>query len=79
MQAGKIPTSDFMNLSGALDEESLHNIREERLSTMLAFDVLNNDEVWIDYEWEESQVVLDLADMILEALAQDCVSILDNC
>lgn len=33
---------------------------------------------WVDYELEETQVMLDLADMILEQLTSECVVILMN-
>lgn len=54
LQAGKVPTADMMLSSGLMDEESLQDIREERLANMLATEVLENDHIWVDYEWEEA-------------------------
>jgi hypothetical protein len=38
--------------------------------------VNDNEHNWIDYELEETQTKLDIADMILEQLAGECVEIL---
>ena len=40
---------------------------------MLADEVLEKDEVWVEYEFEESQVKLDIADMVLEQLVSEII------
>ena len=77
-QAGKIPTNDMVLSSGILDEELLHQVREERLANMLAEEVMMRDEIWVDYDFEETQVVLDLADMVLEHVVQETIEILNE-
>lgn len=67
-EVGKIPEGDIIMSSGQVDEEQLQLIREERLSKMLTQEILENDEVWVDYEAEEAQVKIDIADMILEQI-----------
>jgi hypothetical protein len=78
VQAGKVPTGDMMLSSGMLDEEHLRQIREERLANMLADEVIERDAEWVDYEFEETQVKLDLADMVLEHLITETIAVLDS-
>jgi hypothetical protein len=77
IQAGKICTEDMLMSNGALDEELLQQVREERLANMLADEIIEKDEIWTNYEFEETQVKLDLANMILEYLANESIIILD--
>ena len=76
IQAGKICTEDMLLSNGVLDEELLQQIREERLASMLAEEIIEKDWVWINYEFEETQAKLDIADMILEHIAGEVISIL---
>lgn len=70
-EVGKIPEGDIIMSSGQVDEEQLQLIREERLSKMLTQEILENDQVWVDYEAEEAQVKIDIADMILEQIMSE--------
>ena len=76
IQAGKICTEDMLLSNGILDEELLQQVREERLASMLAEEIIEKDAVWINYEFEETQVKLDIADMVLEHLTGEVISIL---
>lgn len=78
VQAGKISTEDMLMSNGILDEELMQHVREERLGSMLADETIEKDELWINYEFEETQVKLDLADMILECMAEETMNILQN-
>jgi len=40
-------------------------MREERLARILIAEAEENEGLWTDYEYEETQVKLDLADIIL--------------
>jgi len=44
------------------------DIRDKRLATLLAQEVIDNEDMWINYEQEETEVKIDLADMVLEHL-----------
>lgn len=77
-QAGKIPTGEMVLSSGIIDEEYMQQVREERLASMLAEEVLEKDDVWIDYEFEETQAKLDLADMVLEKLVIETIDIINK-
>ena len=48
-------------------------IREERLAIVLASEIEENENLWTDYEFEETQAKIDLGDMILEWLVKDTV------
>lgn len=67
-EVGKIPDGEIMLSSGQVDEEQLQMVREEKLSKMLTQEILDNDNIWVDYEAEEAQVKIDIADMILEQI-----------
>jgi len=44
---------------------------------MLASEVVETEHQWLNYEFEESQVKIDLSDMILENLVAEVVSFLN--
>eukprot|EP00831_Metopus_contortus_P003596 TRINITY_DN11330_c0_g1_i1.p1 TRINITY_DN11330_c0_g1~~TRINITY_DN11330_c0_g1_i1.p1 ORF type:complete len:115 (-),score=25.70 TRINITY_DN11330_c0_g1_i1:85-429(-) len=58
------------------DKSKLEQFREEKLDGVLYNEVNEAEPQWIDYELEETQVMLDLADMILEQLTSEAVSVL---
>ena len=57
-------------------EELVQLQREERLVLDIIGETLRTDEQWCDYEDEETQVKLDLADMTLEMLMSETLSLL---
>ena len=88
IQAGKLADTPLFNnlmldsptsaLVGFQDEEQLNQIREERNALMLALDVRESEEQWVQYQYEETQIKLDLADMLLDFLATETVQILQT-
>jgi hypothetical protein len=76
VEIGKLGREDLLMSNGIIDDELLQQIREERLASVLTDDIVEKDEMWVDYEFEEAQVKLDLADMALEILAEEMVEIL---
>lgn len=54
-----------------LDDEQLAQVREERLALLLATEIEENEPMWTDYEFEETQVKLDLANTILDDLVKE--------
>lgn len=67
-EIGKIATEEMILSNGNLDEELLQDIRDETLSYAVKKEILENEWMWIDYEFEETQTKLDLADMVLTEL-----------
>lgn len=59
-------------------QERMEMFREERMSQMLKQEAEENEQLWVDYEYEETQVKIDLADIILDALCMETVGLLGN-
>lgn len=58
------------------EEERNKAERQERLGQLLTKEVHQREEDWLDYEIEDTQVRFDLADMILEELADEATQFL---
>ena len=56
------------------ERQFLAQIREERLANLLSSEIEENEPFWLDYEYEETQVKLDLADMVLHDILLDTMS-----
>lgn len=50
--------------------------RQEKLGQLMTQDIHETDQLWIDYEVEDTQARFDLADMILADLAQEIAELL---
>ncbi|OMJ71281.1 hypothetical protein SteCoe_30560 [Stentor coeruleus] len=74
-EVGKIATEEMILSNGNLDEELLQEIREETISYAIRKEVSDNEWIWTDYEFEETQVKMDLADMILSELAGEIIEL----
>ena len=77
MQAGTLPRREFV-FGGQFDEELFAEIREKKLATLLAREMIENEPKWLNYEFEEAQVKIDIGDMILEQLVTETISILNE-
>ena len=79
--AGALACSELLQeygIKGPLDEDKLNLLREERLALVLAAEIEENEMLWTDYEYEETQTKLDVADMILEFLAEEAAKDLNR-
>lgn len=77
MQAGTLPRKEFV-FGGVFDDELFAEIREKKLATLLAREMIENEPKWLNYEFEEAQVKIDIGDMILEHLVKETIHILNN-
>ena len=75
-RAGKIVSSDMFGASG-ITEEIINHHREERILLLLSQDTYEGEKKWVDYKFEESQLKLDIADMILENLVEEIIKMID--
>lgn len=75
-RAGTLPQSELFQGYKDISEEQLNFMREERLAIVLASEIEDNEDIWTDYEYEETQTKLDIADMVLEQLVDEMVGIL---
>jgi hypothetical protein len=67
----------FFNFDNFGDDEELQAAREERMSKLLCFDVNHEEMFWVDYEDEETQSKMDLADLILDGLLRETALLLN--
>jgi len=58
------------------EEERINALRSERLGMLLSKESHQREQDWLDYEVEDTQVRFDLADMILEELADEVTQFL---
>lgn len=77
IQAGTLPRKEFV-FSGIFDDELFAEIREKKLATLLAREMIENEPKWLGYDFEEAQVKIDIGDMILETLVTETLSILNS-
>ncbi|CAI2383021.1 unnamed protein product [Moneuplotes crassus] len=75
--AGTMPKREFIN-ENQFDEIGFNEVREKRLASLLTNDILEGDYKWINYDFEESQVKIDLSEMILEHLVSETAEVLNN-
>ena len=75
MQAGTLPRREFV-FNNLFDDELFAEIREKKLATLLAREMIENEPKWLNYEFEEAQVKIDIGDMILEQLVTETITIL---
>lgn len=54
-----------------MDEECLGQIREDRMARMLAQEVIECEEEWVEYGDEETEVGVELGDLIFEKMVLD--------
>jgi hypothetical protein len=76
--AGTLPKREFMSEEDAFDEDYFGEVREKRLASLLASDVIENEYKWVNYDFEESQVKIDIADMIFEQILIETSKLLSH-
>ena len=76
MQAGTLPWKDFI-IDGEFNDQLFVEIWEKKLANLLATEVMENEEMWLNYDFEESQIKIDLGDIILEHLITESIKIMN--
>jgi hypothetical protein len=56
----------------------LLKLEKNKLATLLATEVIENEYKWLNYDFEEAQVRIDLGDMILEHLVGEAIILSDK-
>lgn len=77
-KVGKIYSSEMVNSSVVIDDEMFQQIRENNLAKMLISEIIESDCEWNNFEFEEIQTKIDLADDVVEFLSQELVNILNQ-
>ena len=57
-------------------KEQTPNAWEERLAVILANEIEENEPLWTDYEFEETHVKMDLAELILDDLYEESLQLM---
>jgi len=60
------------------EKQFLAQIREERLANLLSTEISEAEPLWLDYEYEETQVKIDIADMVLQELCFETIKATNN-
>lgn len=55
------------------EKQFLNQVREERLANLLSTEINDSEPLWLDYEYEDTQVKLDIADMVLQELCFETI------
>jgi hypothetical protein len=53
-------------------------IREKKLVALLGREMIETEPRWLNYEFEQAQVKMDLSDNILEILVTECIEQLNQ-
>ena len=59
-------------------KKEVERVREVRLQRLLAVEVEEADKGWADYEMEETQIQMDITDMIMNAMCMETIQILEQ-
>ena len=71
-----MPRKEFI-FGGKFDDELFAEIREKKLATLLATEVIEDESTWLSYDFEGAQVRIDLGDMILEQLVSEAIAVMN--
>lgn len=63
-------------IRGVFDEEWFAACREKRLLGLLDREMVETEPKWLNYEFEQAQVKIDIGDMILDMVVNDTVKML---
>jgi len=73
-KVGTLPKEEFL-VDQQFDEDYFTEVREKRLGSLLAQEVIDTEEIWLNYEMEETEVKIDLTDMVLDSLVSEAVKL----
>ena len=66
--------NDYVRFRGLpLDEAHITQIREERLNSMLTNEIIKKEPKWVSYNEEETEVGVELGDLIIKTLLNDFI------
>ena len=59
-------------------DEATQDMRQVKLANLLHQEIIEDEHQWLNYEFEETQIRIDLGEMILESLVQETVDFLNG-
>jgi hypothetical protein len=66
-----IEKEDMSEVGGS--EEYIQQVQEDRLSRMLANDLLDCESKWVFYDDEEAEILIELAELAYREVLKDCI------
>ena len=57
-------------------EDATQDMRQVKLANLLHQEIIEDEHQWLNYEFEETQIRIDLGEMILESLVQETIDFL---
>lgn len=75
---GKIEELDYLESEDFEDDADKIKIIENHLSSLISLEYMTEDEKWTDYNFEETQTKLDLADMALDHLTEEIIKLINH-
>ena len=72
------PSSSAAREKEDFSDELFQENREKRLTQVLSAETVEQEHHWLNYEYEEAQVKIDLSDMILEHLVDELATFLNQ-
>ena len=76
-QAGTLPRREFI-FGGHFDEELFTELREKKLAQLLCREIVDSENQWLKWDFEETQTKIDLSDMVLEHLVSETIQVLNE-
>ena len=74
----KMQDEQFMKFKKTLIEEATQEMRQAKLANQLHQEIIEDEHFWLNYEFEETQIRVDLSEMIFDQLMQETVDFLDQ-
>lgn len=75
VNAGRIPSISMIGEDGKIDETLLQKVRENGLALLLSLDIQQDEKDWCDYGFEETQIKIELSNVIFELLLLETAEI----
>lgn len=74
-QIGRIFNDEILQQGGGINSDIIECLREEKLEKAILYEAIMEEDLWVSYQFEEIQTILDLTDLILEDLSGEVVDI----
>jgi uncharacterized protein YaaW (UPF0174 family) len=59
-------------------DDCIQEQRQSKLASLLHQEILEDEHQWLNYEFEETQIRVDLAEVLLEQLVQETAEFLNS-
>ena len=74
----QLQETQFLKFKKNLIEEATQELRQSKLAAQLQHEILEDEHYWLNYEFEETQIRLDLSEMVFNQLLEETVQFLND-